>query len=262
MYEDDLDAKGEVAQRGSHNQPKKKLVIERRIDWVKQMDNTPYLLNLLPLNSPRQMKCDGVYVIWYLNESGIPKTVRTGIKSPNDHLMIMRNFSTVQKYADHTLHITWAESKSKDLVSIWVYLYEKLQPLEGPYYFRHYLPKKSLPIPVNLPWGHYEVGWDDPSWLIPDVIPKKFNYDADWWRELSRWYREQKGWRCEECNILLDKHTRYLHTHHTQGTQYNEPKYLMSLCIGCHAKRHPSLKKKEKETYQNFIRDYGDQWKP
>lgn len=65
-----------------------------------------------------------------------------------------------------------------------------------------------------------------------------------------------------KCNILLDKHTKYLHTHHTKGPQYNEPEYLKALCIGCHAeesgKGHSDLKKTD--TYQDFMTDYEEQW--
>ncbi len=230
-----MDAKGEIAQR---------VFCAQRINWVKHADNTPYLLNLLPLNPPR-MKCYGVYVIWYFDKFDGPITIRTGIKSPKDHLIMMRNCSMVKKYADHTLYITWAESKSKDLVGIWTYLCKKLKPREAPRY-------QSRPISVNLP-----------PWIwIPDVIPDQFDYEACWWRQHSKWYRRVKEWRCEECNISLYKNRNYLDTHHTKGPQSNEPEYLKALCVGCHAEQpgegHLSLK--EKQRYQNFMRDYGAKW--
>ena len=142
--EDSLDAKGESARRFPRNQRKKES-IEKRINWIQDANHTPFLLNLLPLNPPR-MECYGVYIIWYFDKSGVPITVRTGIKSPKDHLIVMRNISQVKKYADHTLYITWAESRTRDLEGIWTYLCDKLQPLEYPRYLW------ANPIPVSLPW--------------------------------------------------------------------------------------------------------------
>ena len=41
---------------------------------------------------------------------------------------------------------------------------------------------------------------------IPDKISYPF-YDAPWWLEYSRWVREQKGWQCDGCGIVLkDNH--------------------------------------------------------
>ena len=86
----------------------------------------------------------------------------------------------------------------------------------------HSLSESEIPYTTSHPW-------------IPDVIPKRFDYKADWWQRLSYWYRDQKGWQCEECNISLYKH--YLHTHHIYGTQWNKPRYLKALCIGCHSEQ-------------------------
>ena len=99
--------------------------------------------------------------------------------------------------------------------------------------------------------------------LIPDVIPDPFNYEASWWQEISRWYKEDKGWRCEICGALFPKNSRYLETHHIRGPQHNNPEDLMALCTGCHAdqrgRNHEKMKKRSK--YKSFIDKYGKRWK-
>ena len=98
---------------------------------------------------------------------------------------------------------------------------------------------------------------------IPKLIPQPFDYQAEWWKELSRWYRYRKGWRCEECQISLSNDPYYLHTHHIWGTQHSEPKDLKALCLGCHAEQpgqnHRGLR--ETEDYKRFIEKYGRQWR-
>ena len=156
--EDNLDAKGEVvpihkaAKVSSLRRHKNSIVsqkdqesTEKVIGWIQDEDHNWFLLNLLPLNV-QCMDCHAVYIIWYFDENGVPVIVRTGIKNSNDHLIVMRNFYKVKKYADHTLYITWAESKVRDLEGIWTYLCDKLQPLESPRYLW------ANPIPVDLPW--------------------------------------------------------------------------------------------------------------
>ena len=102
-----------------------------------------------------------------------------------------------------------------------------------------------------------------PSPPIPKLIPQPFDYQAEWWKALSRWYRHQKGWRCEECQISLSNDPHYLHTHHIWGTQHSEPKDLRALCLGCHAEQpgqnHRGLR--GTEDYKYFIKKYGRQWR-
>ena len=96
---------------------------------------------------------------------------------------------------------------------------------------------------------------------IPDIIPDPFDYQDDWWKEYSYWYREQKGWQCEVCKLLLIDHRHLLHTHHVWGTKHNDPKDLMALCIGCHSEQ-PGYHRELKNTndYQHFISRYGKKW--
>ena len=99
---------------------------------------------------------------------------------------------------------------------------------------------------------------------IPQEIPQPFDYETPWWKEYSEWYRNEKGWTCEECKLDLNYDHYYLHTHHIHGTQYNNPKHLKALCLGCHAEQltppgHHRLK--EDYNYAEFIAKYGEQWK-
>lgn len=98
---------------------------------------------------------------------------------------------------------------------------------------------------------------------IPKSVPNPFDYQAGWWKEYSMWYREQRNWTCEVCEISLNDDRYYLHTHHIWGTQYNDPKDLMALCIGCHSEQpggyHSQLK--ESRDYQGFMVKYGRQWR-
>lgn len=96
---------------------------------------------------------------------------------------------------------------------------------------------------------------------IPDIIPDQFNYRAEWWEEYSYWYKEQRGWQCDQCKLSLNKHRHFLHVHHIHGTKHNEPKDLTALCIGCHSEQlgfHEQLK--ETPDYENFVKIYGDKW--
>ena len=124
------------------------------VNWIRNSDGNWYLLDELPRTLP-SMRCDGIYILWYFDESHAPQTVRVGIKGVNDHLGMMRKDPEVEKYAEHPLYITWAEVKSPSLdylqriwsylckaevkspsldylQRIWSYLCKELEPLVGP----------------------------------------------------------------------------------------------------------------------------------
>lgn len=99
---------------------------------------------------------------------------------------------------------------------------------------------------------------------IPQQIPQPFDYETSWWKKYSEWYRNEKGWTCEECELDLNHDRYYLHTHHRLGTQYNRPEHLEALCLGCHAEQsyppgHHVLK--EDVNYAEFIAKYGERCK-
>ena len=91
-----------------------------------------------------------------------------------------------------------------------------------------------------------------------DFAASKPYYDEDWWKELSRWYRAQKNWQCESCNLQLPVNSRFLHTHHIFGRRLTTPEDLMALCIDCHSQQpgpgHEALKKTN--DHSEFIIQY------
>jgi hypothetical protein len=125
----------------------------------------------------------------------------------------------------------------------------KQEPVELP-------PLPKTPEPVQT-----QRRYNSPP--IPDEIPYPFDYQADWWKELSQWYRSQKDWQCEECDISLNDDWHLLHTHHIRGTQYNEPTDLKALCIGCHADQPGDIHDRLRydPDYTHFIEKYGKQWR-
>ena len=104
------------------------------VNWIRNSDGNWYLLDELPRILP-SMQCDGIYIIWYFDESHAPQTVRVGMKGVNDHLGMMRKDPEIEKYAKHPLYITWAGVKSSSLdylQGIWSYLCKELEPFVGP----------------------------------------------------------------------------------------------------------------------------------
>ena len=63
--------------------------------------------------------------------------------------------------------------------------------------------------------------------------------------------REKKGWKCDECGIVLKNNPKMLHKH-----------YSRIMCLGCAAeqpgKKH--LKQKGRRPYKRFIGQYGKEW--
>ena len=81
------------------------------VNWIRDSDGNWYLLDELPGTLPT-MRWDGIYILWYFDESHAPQTVRVGIKGVDDHLGMLRKDPGVEKYAEYPLCITWAEVKS------------------------------------------------------------------------------------------------------------------------------------------------------
>lgn len=96
-----------------------------------------------------------------------------------------------------------------------------------------------------------------------DFAVSKPYYDAKWWETLSKWYRTQKNWQCERCDLELPANSRFLHTHHIFGLRLTTPRDLKALCIACHAQQpgpgHEELK--NEKDYDDFMTQYEAEWK-
>ena len=67
------------------------------------------------------------------------------------------------------------------------------------------------------------------------------------WSKLSKQIREERGWRCEQCNVDLHEHQRLLHCHHINGViSDNRRSNIQALCILCHSEQplHSQLRPK------------------
>ena len=81
-----------------------------------------------------------------------------------------------------------------------------------------------------------------------------WSYGSDW-AEIKRRVKKRDNFSCQECGKSYSKKfKKYLHVHHVVpiskgGT--NKLYNLITLCVHCHRKKHPHMKKKEKIFKQN-----------
>lgn len=62
-------------------------------------------------------------------------------------------------------------------------------------------------------------------------------YPADW-AQISTRFREQSGWACGDCGVILREYPQLLHCHHINGVRGDTaPKNLESVCMECHSKK-------------------------
>ena len=120
------------------------------LDWSQNQDNTWYQLNRLSKEVIKSLYHNGVYIIWYFDESNFPEIVKVAGGFLGKRINADLQDPKVQNYAEHTLQVTWARVPSIHLKSVTVYLSQKLQPLIGIYY------SGDTPVPVNLPWSIYQ----------------------------------------------------------------------------------------------------------
>lgn len=117
--------------------------------------------------------------------------------------------------------------------------------------------------PASAPTVRESLTYHTPPPRIPDEIAQPFDYQADWWKHYSLWFREETGWCCQHCRLSLRAHKYLLHTHHIWGTRQNQPYALTALCIGCYAEQpgdqHTQLK--NTDDYQEFMALYGKKWR-
>ena len=85
-------------------------------------------------------------------------------------------------------------------------------------------------------------------------LPPDLSADNLYWRDLSRWIREEKQWTCEKCRINLEERQSDLHAHHVFGRGFNSPQHLKVLCIACHAEEPYHAFMKEHPEYKAFLK--------
>jgi len=80
------------------------------------------------------------------------------------------------------------------------------------------------------------------------------------WSEISRKYKERRGYCCEECGVDLSKHQNLLDTHHKDGDkQNNSESNLKALCKLCHAEEPQHQHYKVSQEYRDHIEELRDQ---
>ena len=89
-------------------------------------------------------------------------------------------------------------------------------------------------------------------------VPPDLSADNPYWRDLSRWIREEKQWTCEKCRINLEERQSDLHAHHVFGRGFNSPQHLKVLCIACHAEEPYHEFMKEHPEYKAFLKWRAD----
>ena len=74
---------------------------------------------------------------------------------------------------------------------------------------------------------------------------------------ISRRYKEQIRWHCEQCQVYLgdEDMQKFLHLHHVDGLKHNNRnENLRALCIGCHAEQPQHQHLKNTADYGEYLR--------
>lgn len=90
-----------------------------------------------------------------------------------------------------------------------------------------------------------------------------FGYTLDW-QNISRAYRREKKYTCENCGIKMEEpqDRRFIHVHHKDGNKvHNNPNNLECLCILCHANKdaiheHNFERKRMQKVINTFVKKY------
>ena len=115
--------------------------------WIRCQNNTWCPLNMVNLKPKRFDNLRGIYIIWYWDSPGNPRTVKVGQGFIRERLTAHRADSQIQAHASQNLYVTWTNIPPHLLDGVERYLGETLDPLVG-----YLFPKTDPPIPVNLPW--------------------------------------------------------------------------------------------------------------
>lgn len=121
-------------------------------------DIKPHELNRLSKRVMRNLRCDGIYIIWYFDTSNYPairpKIVKVGKGPIRECLEADRRDQKVQKYATHTLLVQWASVPSNHIDSVAAYLSQGLQPLVGSRYSADTFIRVELPLRLEKFYKH------------------------------------------------------------------------------------------------------------
>ena len=101
-----------------------------------------------------------------------------------------------------------------------------------------------------------------------EVETDLFGYTRDW-EEISKKYKENKNYTCENCGLKIDDEydRQYIHCHHIDRIKTNNiESNLKCLCLYCHAHVDDHHKKRlttgaNRFLYEDFIRKYGNRKK-
>lgn len=101
---------------------------------------------------------------------------------------------------------------------------------------------------------------------IVNVEVDIFGYVLNW-EQISRVYKKEKEYTCEECGIKIENSydKRFIHTHHKDGNKLNNRKdNLECVCVLCHAFKdqtheHNFDKKRMQRQVKTFVEKYRQQ---
>ena len=93
-----------------------------------------------------------------------------------------------------------------------------------------------------------------------------FGYTLDW-PQISREYRKEKKYTCENCGIKIDQPNdrRFIHVHHKSGNKLNNRRdNLESVCVLCHANKDATHEQNfgrriMQASIRAFIKKYRDE---
>lgn len=91
---------------------------------------------------------------------------------------------------------------------------------------------------------------------LEDKVNRLQREANDYWTALSRRYRAEQHWICENCGIDLQSRREFLDTHHIRGHAYNSPDDLKALCVECHSDQTQPVDHsfmKESPRYERFM---------
>ena len=114
-----------------------------QVKWNKCTDEYWCKLESVNLKDKHFDNRHGVYVIWYGRN---PVTVYVGHGYIKDRISAHRTDSSVLKYADLGLYVTWAFIAGESCAGVEKFIATKLKPKEGDAF------RKADSVEVNLPW--------------------------------------------------------------------------------------------------------------